>query len=89
MNLMDDTLQKLKIRGNEAAIINQLGHELSFEAFRSYTTKLSFLLEKQGVKQGSKVVLLASLDWPLYCSIAACFQLGAIVVLVDPWASSQ
>jgi olefin beta-lactone synthetase len=89
MNLMDDTLQKLKIRGNEAAIINQLGHELSFNSFYDYTTKLSFLLQKQGVKKGSKVVLLASLDWPLYCSIAACFQLGAIVVLVDPWAGSQ
>ena len=89
MNLMHESLQYFKSRGNEAAIINQNGFELSFSAFFDYTTKLSFLLEKQGLKKGSKVVLLASLDWPLYCSIAACFQLGATVVLVDPWASSQ
>ena len=89
MNLMDETLHKLKSRGNETAIINQLGHEISFASFYDYTTKFSFLLQQQGITKGSKVVLLASLDWPLYCSIAACFQLGAIVVLVDPWASSQ
>lgn len=89
MNLMQESLGAFKSRGNEAAIINQSGFELSFNGFHDYTTKLSFLLEKRGLKKGSKVVLLASLDWPLYCSIAACFQLGATVVLVDPWASSQ
>ncbi|MBA2403327.1 MAG: AMP-binding protein [Bdellovibrionales bacterium] len=88
MNLMDETLLKLKSRGIEAAIINQAGHETSFASFYDYTTKFSFLLQKKGVNQNSKVVLLASLDWPLYCAIAACFQLGATVVLVDPWASS-
>lgn len=89
MNLMHESLSAFKSRGNETAIINQSGHVLSFNGFHDYTTKLSFLLEKRGLKTGSKVVLLASLDWPLYCAIASCFQLGATVVLVDPWASSQ
>ena len=89
MNLMDEALLHFKSRENKAAIINQAGHELSFADFYDYTTKLSYLLNKKGIQKGSKVVLLASLDWPLYCTIAACFQLGAIVVLVDPWASSQ
>ncbi len=89
MNLMEETLAKLNSRGNDTAIINQEGTKLSFTSFYDHTTKLSFLLKQQGLDQNSKVVLLASLDWPLYCSIAACFQLGATVVLVDPWASSQ
>lgn len=89
MNLMEETLLKLNSRGNDTAIINQEGTRLSFSSFYDYTTKLSFLLKKQGLNENSKVVLLASLDWPLYCSIAACFQLGATVVLVDPWASTK
>lgn len=89
MNLMEETLSKLNSRGNDTAIVNQEGIELSFSSFYDYTTKLSHLLRQQGLDKNSKVVLLASLDWPLYCSIAACFQLGATVVLVDPWASTQ
>lgn len=89
MNLMHESLTFFKDRGNEAAIINQAGYVLSFADFYDHTTKLSYLLSKQGLNKNSKVVLLASLDWPLYCTIAACFQLGATVVLVDPWASSK
>ena len=89
MNLMHESLELFKSRGNETAIINQQGFELSFSAFHDQTTKLSFLFHERGITSDSKVVLLASLDWPLYCTIAACFQLGATVVLVDPWASSK
>ncbi|MCM2351014.1 MAG: AMP-binding protein [Bacteriovoracaceae bacterium] len=89
MNLMEETLLMLKSRENETAIINQEGAELSFSAFYDHTTKLSFLLRSKGLGENSKVVLLASLDWPLYCAIAACFQIGATVVLVDPWANSD
>lgn len=86
---MEETLSSLKNRGNKAAIINQAGVEISFNAFHDHTTKFAHLLHQKGINSHSKVVLLASLDWPLYCTIAACFQLGATVVLVDPWASSQ
>lgn len=89
MNLMEETLVLLKDRGDETAIINQEGEALSFFSFYDYTTKLSYLLKSQKIGPESKVVLLASLDWPLYCAIAACFQVGATVVLVDPWASSD
>lgn len=89
MNLMEETLLMLKSRGNEAAIINQEGFILSFSDFHDQTTKLAYLLLQSGVQKGSRVVVLANLDWPLYCAIAAVFQLGGIIVLVDPWASSD
>jgi acyl-coenzyme A synthetase/AMP-(fatty) acid ligase len=89
MNLMQETLATLKSRGNEAAIINQHGFKLSFSGFYDETTKFAHLLHERGINSSSKILLLASLDWPLYCTIAACFQLGATVVLVDPWASSD
>lgn len=89
MNLMHDSLELFKSRGIETAIINHLGETLSFSEMYDQTTKLSYLLQQKGINSSSKVVLLASLDWPLYCTIASCFQLGATVVLVDPWASSD
>ena len=89
MNLMHESLSFFRSRGNEAAIINQAGVRVSFNDFHDHTTKLAYLLSQRGLNKNSKVVLLAALDWPLYCTIAACFQLGATVVLVDPWASSK
>lgn len=89
MNLMQDTLASLESRGKQTAIINQKGQELSFADFFDLTTKMAQLLRERGVGKGSKVLILANLDSPLYCALASCFQLGAIVVLVDPWANSS
>lgn len=88
MNLMEETLSLLKARGNEAAIINQRDEVLTYQELHSQITKLTALLKKNGVNTQSKVVILAALDWPLYAAIASLFQMGAVVVLIDPWASS-
>lgn len=88
MNLMEETLSRLKARGNEAAIINQRDEVLSYQDLYSVITKITLELKRKGVNQDSKVVILAGLDWPLYASIASLFQMGATVVLIDPWASS-
>lgn len=89
MNLMEETLNLLKTRGDEAAIVNQRNEVLSYEALYESITKISFLLKEQGVGADSKVLILTALDWPLYATIASLFQIGATVVLVDPWASSS
>jgi olefin beta-lactone synthetase len=88
MNLMEETLKTLKARGNETAIINQRDEVISYKQLHDSITKISYLLRQNGVTPESKVVILAALDWPLYASIASLFQLGATVVLIDPWASS-
>lgn len=88
MNLMEETLSLLKARGNEAAIINQRDELLTYQELHSQITKLTALLKQKGVNTTSKVVILAALDWPLYGAIASLFQMGAVVVLIDPWASS-
>ena len=89
MNLMTEALLKLNSRDVRTAIINQKGEKFSFADFYDQVTKFSYLLEQQGINKNSKVLILANLDFPLYCAIASLFQLGATVVLVDPWASSD
>lgn len=86
---MKETLPLLKVRGDETAIINQKNEKISFGELHDSITKLSYLLQKEGIGPDSKVLILAALDWPLYAGIASLFQLGATVVLVDPWATSS
>lgn len=89
MNLMNETLLKLNSRDKRTAIINQRGEKYSFADFYDQLTKFSYLLDQKRIDKNSKVLILANLDFPLYCAIASLFQLGATVVLVDPWASSD
>lgn len=86
---MTETLLKLNARDERTAIINQKGEKFSFADFYNQLTKFSYLLDQRGINKTSKVLILANLDFPLYCAIASLFQLGATVVLVDPWASSD
>lgn len=85
---MSSTLIALKGRKSQTALINQRGEKISFEDYYDYITKVSFELKERGLNPESKVLVLAPLDWPLYCLIASCFQLGASIVLIDPWADS-
>lgn len=86
---MQETLKQLQTRGDQAAIINQQEKSISYSELYDLITKFSSLLSDIGITKNSRVVILASLDWPLYGVLASCFQLGATVVLVDPWASSE
>ena len=86
---MSSTLHSLKTRGSQTALINQEGVKISYEDFYDSTTKISFGLKKRGILSTSKILILAPLDWPLYTLIGSCIQLGATIVLIDPWADSN
>lgn len=86
---MRETLLQLPAWGTRRAIVNQKGQDISFGEFASRAGVLAGHLRREGIVPGSKWVVLAELDSPLYLGIATLFQLGAIVVLVDPWAPAD
>lgn len=89
MNLMQDTLLNLKALGDKKAIIDQEGNSISFIHFHHEIVSTSAYLKTKGITRDSKVLLLMPMDIHLYSVISSLFQLGATIVLVDPWASSD
>jgi len=86
---MTDTVVRLETWGARPALIDARGHALSFAAFAALSQGLAGQLQSEGIMAGQRWVVLAELGAPLYAGIAALFQLGAVVVLVDPWAPAD
>ncbi len=86
---MTDTVVRLESWGARPALIDARANMLTFEAFAKLSQGLAGQLRTEGVAAGQRWVVLAELGAPLYAGIAALFQLGAVVVLVDPWAPAD
>jgi acyl-coenzyme A synthetase/AMP-(fatty) acid ligase len=57
---------------------------LSYEAFENKTNAQAYMLSKEGIRAGDKVVFLVKPGPSMYSLIFALYKIGAIPVLVDP-----
>lgn len=89
MNLMTPVQPIFEQNRDKTAIINQQGKSITFGEFDSLVGRATYLLEKEGVGPGTKVLLLVPVDIELYILIAAIFKLGGIVIFIDPWAGKS
>lgn len=74
-------------QGDQTALVAKVGrhwHQWSFARIWENSSAFAVLLKNRGVQQGDRVMLMVRPSMEFICLTFALFQLGAVVILIDP-----
>ncbi|AXF85600.1 Dimodular nonribosomal peptide synthase [Ephemeroptericola cinctiostellae] len=83
-DVMQSLIAQATLRPQHTALMDMCGNELSYSILLHQVQRLAVLLKKNGVIQGSKVMLIAPRQTSTIVAIYALLWLGACYIPLDP-----
>ncbi|TVQ12618.1 MAG: hypothetical protein EA364_08365 [Balneolaceae bacterium] len=89
ISLISPFLNHSQSRPDAPALIDRGGHVITYGELYVRACRQQKLLRRNGVRQGSKVLVAVPMSPDLYACLIALLGLGAVSIFLDPWLGGR